>query len=205
MLPILYSFRRCPYAIRARMALFYAGIEVELREVLLRDKPMDMLRVSQKGTVPVLVLPDGNVLDESCVIMHWALDQSDPDQWYFSAKSAELDEIIQNNDSLFKESLDRYKYSDRYPEHTIKYYRAQAEIFLTSLEQKLTATQYLLGPKISLADVAIFPFVRQFSLVDKVWFDASPYPKLRRWLAYFLSVEFFLAVMQKHPVWPHKK
>ena len=102
MLPILYSFRRCPYAIRARMALFYAGIEVELREILLRDKPMDMLRVSQKGTVPVLILPDGNVLDESCVIMHWALDQSDPDQWYFSAKSAELDEIIQNNDGLLK-------------------------------------------------------------------------------------------------------
>lgn len=205
MLPILYSFRRCPYAIRARMALFYAGIEVELREILLRDKPMDMLRVSQKGTVPVLILPDGNVLDESCVIMHWALDQSDPDQWYFSAKSAELDEIIQNNDGLFKESLDHYKYSDRYPEHTMEYYRAQAEIFLISLEQKLTATQYLLGPKISLADVAIFPFVRQFSLVDKAWFDASPYPKLRRWLAYFLSVEFFLAVMQKHPIWPSKK
>ncbi|MFT7267410.1 MAG: glutathione S-transferase [Porticoccus sp.] len=205
MLPILYSFRRCPYAIRARMALFYAGIEVELREVLLRDKPMDMLRVSQKGTVPVLILPDGNVLDESYVIMHWALDQSDPDRWYFSAKSAELDEIIQKNDGLFKESLDRYKYSDRYPEHTMEYYRAQAEIFLTSLEQKLTATQYLLGAKISLADIGIFPFVRQFSLVDKAWFDASPYPKLRRWLTYFLSAEFFLAVMEKHPVWPHKK
>ncbi len=204
MLPILYSFRRCPYAIRARMALFYAGIEVELREILLREKPMDMLRVSQKGTVPVLILPDGNVLDESYVIMRWALNQSDPDHWYFSAKSTELDEVIQKNDGFFKKSLDRYKYSDRYPEHAVEYYRAQAEVFLASLEQKLMATQYLLGAKISLADIAIFPFVRQFSLVDKAWFDGSPYPKLRHWLAYFLSAEIFLAVMEKHPVWLHQ-
>jgi glutathione S-transferase len=201
MLPILYSFRRCPYAIRARMAVHYAGIEVELREVLLKDKPEAMLSVSSKGTVPVLVLPDGQVLDESYDVMCWALNQQDPDYWRSGKLEAELDELIRFNDGEFKTHLDHYKYFDRFPMQPMEYYRSQAENFLAVLEEKLTAQKYLLAEAISLADVAIFPFIRQFAFVDKGWFDNSPYPKLKSWLNSFLNSELFLAVMEKHPVW----
>jgi len=201
MLPVLYSFRRCPYAIRARMALFYAGINVELREILLKNKPAAMLDLSLKGTVPLLISVDGTVLDESYDIMRWALEKNDPDSWYTAAKSSEIDDLIQKNDGLFKDSLDRYKYSDRYPENSMEYYRSQAEIYLIFLEKKLITSNYLLGDVISLADVAIFPFIRQFCLVDKIWFEASPYLNLRRWLNNFLDSKIFSAVMQKEDVW----
>ena len=201
MLPVLYSFRRCPYAIRARMVLFYAGINIELREILLKNKPTAMLDLSSKGTVPLLISLDGTVLDESYDIMRWALKRNDPDSWYTPAKSAEIDDLIKKNDTLFKDSLDRYKYSNRYPENSMEYYRSQAEIYLISLEKKLIASNYLLGDSISLADVAIFPFIRQFSLVDKVWFEASPYLNLRRWLNNFLDSKNFFAVMKKEDIW----
>lgn len=201
MLPILYSFRRCPYAIRARMALYYAGVQVELREILLRDKPASMLAASTKGTVPVLLLPEGVVLDESYEVMRWALEQSDPDQWWDSSLTAEVDALIQQNDGSFKVCLDHYKYADRYPEHAVEYYRSQAEIFLTVLEKKLTAGVYLFGDNVSISDVAIFPFIRQFAFVDKDWFDQAPYPKLQHWLSDFLASEIFSAVMDKHKVW----
>ena len=201
MLPILYSFRRCPYAIRARMALRYAGVQVELREILLREKPPQMLAVSNKGTVPVLVLPDGSVLDESYDVMRWALNHHDPDHWCEAALAAEANALIDQNDHSFKAYLDRYKYADRYPEHPMEYYRSQAEGFLQILEAQLTTTQFLLGEKISIADVAIFPFIRQFAFVDKDWFDCAPYPNLRAWLDNFLESEAFLSVMEKHVVW----
>lgn len=201
MLPILYSFRRCPYAIRARMALHYAGIQVELREILLRDKPASMLAASTKGTVPVLLLPDGVVLDESYEVMRWALEQSDPDQWWDSSSTAEVDALIQQNDGSFKVCLDHYKYADRHPEHTMEHYRSQAEVFLTVLEKQLMAEAYLFGSKVSIADVAIFPFIRQFAFVDKGWFDQAPYPKLQHWLSGFLVSEIFSSVMDKHKVW----
>ncbi|MEH6528879.1 MAG: glutathione S-transferase [Porticoccus sp.] len=207
MLPILYSFRRCPYAIRARMALKYAGVQVELREILLREKPPQMLAVSNKGTVPVLVLPDGSVLDESYDVMRWALDINDPDCWWDSAVASEIDRLIEQNDFSFKPHLDHYKYVDRYsqdpqnPQHTMEYYRTQAEDFLQILEARLTTTRFLLGEKISVADVGIFPFIRQFAFVDKTWFDQAPYPNVQNWLAYFLNSDLFLSVMGKCPVW----
>lgn len=207
MLPILYSFRRCPYAIRARMALKYAGVQVELREILLREKPTSMLAVSVKGTVPVLVLPDGSVFDESYDVMRWALGINDPDYWWDPILASAVDALIEQNDFSFKVHLDHYKYADRYsqdpqnPQHTMEYYRTQAEDFLKVLEARLTTNRFLLGEKISVADVSIFPFIRQFAFVDKNWFDQAPYPNLQNWLAYFLTSDLFLSVMTKYPVW----
>ena len=203
MLPVLYSFRRCPYAIRARLALYASGVTVELREVTLRDKPESMLTASPKGSVPVLVLPDGRVIDESWDIMVWALQQHDPDGWlgknnaYVNAATP----LLIENDTAFKNHLDRYKYPDRYPEHPQTYYRSKAGIFLQQLENQLRAPRFLLGDAISIADVAIFPFIRQFAEVDKNWFAQAPYPFLKRWLEIFSGSEYFAAVMKKYSVW----
>ncbi len=201
MLPILYSFSRCPYAIRSRMALSYAGVQVELREILLRDKPDAMLAASAKGTVPVLVLPDGAVLDESYEVMRWALKNNDPDHWWDPALSSDIDALIEQNDFSFKVHLDHYKYADRYPEQAMEYYRSQAEGFLQNLEDRLSTSRFLIGETLGFADVGIFPFIRQFAFVDKAWFDQAPYPQLQRWLEYFLGSRLFLSVMEKHPVW----
>lgn len=201
MLPILYSFRRCPYAIRARMALHYAGVQIEMREVLLKDKPPSMLAASSKGTVPVLIFPDGQVLDESYDVMRWALEQSDPEHWWVDELETEVEQLIQWNDGEFKSHLDHYKYFERFPEHPMEYYRSQAEEFLMALEQRLSIEKYLLGKTISVADVAIFPFIRQFAFADKNWFDLSPYSNLQSWLTNFLDSDLFVSVMTKHPVW----
>jgi glutathione S-transferase len=197
MIPILYSFRRCPFAIRARMALFYSGINVEIKEVLLKDKPLMMLSLSPKGTVPVLISSDGIVLDESYQIMLWAINISDPDHWYPSCMSKEIDDLVYKNDHEFKSTLDKYKYSDRHPENSKIYYRRQGEYFLIFLEEKLKSNNYLLGDEISLADVAIFPFIRQFAFVDIDWFESSRYLKLRQWLNTILSSKIFNIVMKK--------
>ena len=183
------------------MALQYASVDLELREVLLRDKPVAMLEASAKGTVPVLVLPDGRVIDESYDVMRWALAKSDPDGWWQEDLESEANDLVQQNDFVFKEFLDRYKYADRYPEHQQSYYRKKAESFLQLLEQKLTVGSYLLTGKPTFSDVAIFPFVRQFAFVDKAWFDQAPYPKLQVWLQAFLDSELFLSVMTKFPKW----
>ena len=201
MLPVLYSFRRCPYAIRARMAICYAGVPVELREVLLKDKPPAMLAVSPKGTVPVLVLPDGTVLDESCDVMRWALSIHDPDNWMEPATSREASRLVAENDGPFKAHLDHYKYADRYPGKTPADYRAEGEVFLQTLDGLLQRQAFLLGNKPGFADVAIFPFVRQFCMVDQEWFFSAPYPKLQRWLNGWLASPRFVAVMEKYPVW----
>jgi len=203
MLPIFYTFRRCPYAIRARLALYASGLTIELREVSLRDKPTNMLAASPKGSVPVLVLPDGCVIDESWDIMQWALHQHDPDDWLGKGDSyvEAATPLIVENDTVFKYYLDRYKYADRYPEQSKTHYRSQAEIFLKRLEDRLRATHFLLGNTMSVADVAIFPFIRQFVEVDKDWFMQAPYSSLRRWLDIFLDSERFNAVMGKHSVW----
>jgi len=198
-LPILYSFRRCPYAIRARMALNYSGIAVNLREVTLRNKPQAMLTASPKGTVPVLILTDNTVIDESIDIMRWALALNDPEQWLSQDHEANI--LIATNDFEFKVHLDHYKYADRHPEYSAEHYRAQGESFLQQLEQRLNQTTYLLDEKPLMADIAIVPFIRQFSLVDKPWFDQSPYPKLQQWLAYLLQWNLFTDVMQKYPPW----
>jgi glutathione S-transferase len=203
MYPILYSFRRCPYAMRARLALHVSGVVVEVREVSLRDKPECMLLASPKGSVPVLVLPNGKVIDESWDIMQWALHKHDSDNW-LGKNEVYLDvakPLLYENDSSFKAALDRYKYFERYPEHPQNFYRAQGEVFLQHLESCLRSNKFLLSDTLSIADAAIFPFVRQFAEVDQNWFAQSPYPSLQCWLANFLRSNAYTAVMKKYPVW----
>lgn len=197
--PVLYSFRRCPYAIRARLAIAYSGIPVEIREVHLKHKPGQMLALSPKGTVPVLVLTDGKVIDESLDIMKWALAQHDPDHWLDI--STDSGKLIQWNDGEFKDCLDRYKYADRYPEYPPAHYRNQAEHFLIELETKLSQHTYLMDDKFSLTDAAIFPFIRQFAAVDEKWFISSEYCNLKTWLNGLLNSSLFISVMVKYPVW----
>ncbi len=200
-LPILYSFRRCPYAMRARLAIAYAGVAVELREVELRNKPQAMLLVSPKATVPVLQLKNGRVLDESLDIMLWALQQNDPEHWLKAAGLDHAKALIRGNDEPFKYYLDRYKYADRYPAYSELYYRQQGELFLADLESLLTQRTYLSGDQFSLADAAILPFIRQFCAVEPAWFKDSPYPALRQWLNDFLASSLFKQVMTKYPYW----
>jgi len=199
--PLLYTFRRCPYAIRARMAIFSAAIPVRLEEVSLKDKPQTMLELSSKGTVPVLAI--GNeVIDESLDIMRWALEENDPDDWFASLSKAELadsEQLIHDNDGEFKTWLDRYKYADRHPEHSQEYYRTQCESYLSRLEGILEQQACLIRQEITFADIAIFPFVRQFSMVDKDWFDYAPYPRLNDWLKSLLDLPLFAQVMAKRP------
>jgi glutathione S-transferase len=202
-LPILYSFRRCPYAIRARLAITYAEIPVEIREVQLKQKPEQMLAISPKGTVPILQLPDGKVIDESLDIMRWALAQNDPDNWLATGEDTER--LIQWNDGEFKYYLDRYKYAERYPELPGSYYRSECEKFLAELESKLSQAKYLTGRYFSIADAAIFPFIRQFAAVDGLWFDSSGYQHLNEWLNRLLSSDLFKSVMVKYPAWKIKK
>lgn len=199
--PIFYSFRRCPYAIRARLAIACSGLTVELREILLRDKPLAMLDISPKATVPVLQMLDGTVLDESLDIMLWALKQGDNKYWLGEKYRTVTDSLINHNDGKFKYFLDRYKYADRYPEFPSFYYRQQAEEFLAELEQRLTQSAYLCTEHPTLADMAIFPFIRQFSMVDQQWFDSSPYRALQTWLQQWLKSPLFLSVMYKYQPW----
>ena len=198
-LPVLYSFRRCPYAIRARMAVAAAGIEVTIREVLLKDKPPELIAASAKATVPVLVLPDDNIIDESLEVMSWALAQRDPLGW-LSGEGLSSD-WIQAFDGEFKYWLDRYKYADRHPEHTVDFYRRKAEGCLRKVEDRLTGFFWLGGESPSVTDVALFPFVRQFAGVDPIWWQGAPYPGTRVWLAQWLDSPLFSAVMTKYPRW----
>jgi len=198
-LPVLYSFRRCPYAMRARLAIVQADISVELRELALTSKPQQLLAISPKATVPVLQLPNGAVIEESLEIMQWALKQHDPENWL--AVADEDWRLIAWNDTEFKYYLDRYKYADRYPEFPAPYYRQQGEIFLNGLENRLAYRNYLCGNNFSIADAAIFPFVRQFASVDGAWFAACNYAALKLWLDKLLVSELFNAIMMKYPVW----
>ena len=198
-LPLLYSFRRCPYAMRARMAVFKANISVNLQEVSLKDKPQAMLEASSKGTVPVLCLDD-HVIDESLDIMKWALSINDPDQWLSAYTEAQADEawqLVNCNDNEFKHWLDKYKYSSRFPEYEESYYRDQCDSFLAILETKLSRQAFLFGNSITFADIAIFPFVRQFSMVDQKWFEQCHYPALRIWLNSLLDLPLFKHIMAK--------
>lgn len=185
------------------MAIAYAGIKVELREILLRDKPSSMLAVSSKGTVPVLLLPDQTVIDESLDIMIWCLEKHDPDNWMEGpeARIRQAQALIKSNDGIFKYYLDRYKYSDRFPEHPQQYYRNHAQRFLNTLESNLAASHYLCGQRIALADIAIFPFIRQFTKVDLHWFENSAYQRLNRWLKAFENSALFNDVMKKYKPW----
>lgn len=209
MQPILYSFRRCPYAMRARLALALclpAG-SLELREIILKNKPAHMLDISPKGTVPVLQLVNGNVIEESIEIMHWALAQADlangsqmQSSLYPAHLHSQIDALIARNDGEFKHWLDRYKYADRY-EHTEEYYREQGLVFLTTLNEKLSQSRYLMGDALTLADLAIFPFVRQFAHVDRNFLPTTHYQALQAWLSELLDSEMFTNIMKKYPVW----
>ncbi|MFY0731849.1 glutathione S-transferase [Pseudomonas sp. NFX15] len=195
----LYSFRRCPYAMRARMALRYSGVAVDIVEVSLKAKPAEMLALSGKGTVPVLNA-DGRVIDESLDIMRWALAQNDPQDWLLEgdpAAAAQIPGLIEQNDQVFKVHLNHYKYAERYPEQPIEAYRTEGEVILRKLEALLQGRDYLLADHPSLADVALMPFVRQFAHVDREWLAQTPYRRLQAWLQRFLESELFSAVMKK--------
>lgn len=200
-LHLLYSFRRCPYAIRARMALSYAGISVGIREVKLSNKPMELINASKKATVPVLVLDSGEIIEESIDIMHWALAQSDPEHWLRADLQEKVDDLIYKNDHEFKPLLDSYKYPQSAPVNDPVLYRQQALSFLSALNALLSTSSYFLSDKPSMADVAIFPFVRQFCMVDKDWFMQSSLDKLIAWLTFFLDSPLFMRVMKKYPPW----
>ncbi|OEY67931.1 glutathione S-transferase [Marinobacter sp. X15-166B] len=201
----LYSFRRCPYAMRARLAFVFAGLRVELREVVLKNKPAQMLAISPKGTVPVLELVERDdthraVIEESREILEWALQQRDP-HGLLSTDLAVADALIDRNDNEFKHWLDRYKYADRHPEFPPLAYRQKGEVFLLELERLLASNRYLLGDSISIADIGIMPFVRQFAHVDREVFYRLPYPNLQQWLREWLEHPAFQQVMLKFPPW----
>ena len=198
-LPILYSFRRCPYAMRARMALAASGAEVMLREVLLKDKPAELLAASHKATVPVLVLSNGQVVEESLDVMQWALEYRDPLNW-LEGEALDSD-WISACDGDFKHWLDRYKYAERYPEHAAEDYRQNAEAFIQKLEDQLSVSDWMGGDAANAVDVALFPFMRQFAGVDPSWWQSAPYPSVRRWLENWLNSPLFSAIMAKYPRW----
>lgn len=201
--PILYSFRRCPYAMRARMALHVSGRACRLREIVLRDKPAAMLDASPKGTVPVLILDDGTVIDESRDIMIWALEQADPEGWLHPEQGSheEMTALIDLFDTDFKHHLDRYKYASRYDGAVAETHRTAAAAQLTELDARLSGRPQLFGGQPSLADMALFPFIRQFANTDRAWFDVQPWPHLQAWLAAHLDSLRFREVMQKYAVW----
>ena len=184
---------------RARMALAASGAEVMLREVLLKDKPPELVAASPKATVPVLVLSDGRVIEESIDVMQWALVQSDPLGWL---EGAALDsDWINECDGDFKHWLDRYKYAERYPEHTAEDYRQQAESFIQKLEDQLSVSDWLGGTAANAVDVALFPFIRQFAGVDPSWWQQAPYPHVQQWLENWLNSALFSAIMTKYSRW----
>ena len=197
----LYSFRRCPYAMRARLGLLFAEVQVELREITLKHKPAQMLEISPKGTVPVLQLSNDAVIEESREIMVWALEQQDPQKLLDTKTLHEANILIDKSDHEFKYWLNRYKYADRHLEMTQTEYRQQGEAFLQVLEALLTKNAYLLGSHITIADIAIMPFVRQFAHVDRDVFYNLPYPNLQRWLTGWLEHPLFLQVMTKFEPW----
>lgn len=200
--PILYSFRRCPYAMRARMALLVSGIRCEMREIALSQKPESMLTASPKGTVPVLVLKD-KVLDQSLDIMHWALRQHDPQQWTTHNTPLDADAIawVKQCDEEFKRHLDRYKYPNRYDLPSGIEHRDAGAMYLQQLNARLQTSAHLMGPQWTWVDAAIAPFVRQFARTDRDWFDAQHWTELKTWLENFEQSATYLSAMHKYKVW----
>ena len=201
---ILYSFRRCPYAMRARVALKISGVQYEHREVLLRDKPTEMLALSPKATVPVFKYQDGSVIDESFEIMLWALGQNDPQDW-LAPDLAHMLPLIETITGDFKHHLDRYKYASRYSgtgrESVDLSHREKACAILQDYENILASAPYLMGDAASLADYAIFPFIRQFAAVERDWWAKPQFLHMISWLEGFLASEIFADIMHKHPIW----
>ena len=204
-LPILYSFRRCPYAMRARMALILASKQCELREILLKNKPDHMLEISPKGTVPVLQLPD-KVLDESLDIISWAAVSSLDNVHIFSKTEETLYmELIHLFDTKFKHHLDRYKYSSRYGADPGEH-QEECKIILENLDAKINPSPWVFGPQVSLLDISILPFIRQCKIANPEWFDAQQFKKVIGLLDYFEQDNLFIQAMQKYELWdPIKK
>lgn len=209
-LPILYSLRNCPYAMRARIAIFYAKQPVILRDVVLSNKPKVLLTASPKGTVPVLVFPEAvseskpKVIEESLAVMLWALKENDPDDLLQKSDLNGLTsmlKIIATFDSDFKTCLEAYKCAKRYHENTLIDCRQACEVYIQKLEQALTQHRFLMSSKPSLVDIALLPFIRQFARVERQWYLQSPYPKLRAWLNHYLQSSMFTKVMAKFPLW----
>lgn len=188
---------------RAHMALKYANLEIFLREVELNDLPAEALAVSPHATVPSLVLSNTEYLDESWDIVKWAAQQNDPENWLGQNNEClqDAEMLVETNDYSFKDDLDHYKYADRYPEHPMEYYRQRCEDFLEELEEMLGGNNFLLAERVTIADIAVFPFIRQFAMVDKDWFYKAPYPKLQRWLDYMLDTEWFRDAFKKQEIW----
>lgn len=185
---------------RGRMGIYASGMKVYLREIVLRDKPEHMLEISPKGTVPVLMLQDGKVIDESLDILKYALGKNDP-LGLTNTNGAKADNLIHLNDNTFKYALDRYKYPNRYPDEDCSHMRERGEEFLKTLEALLTNQKFLCGDTVSYADIAIFPFIRQFANVDREWFNALPYPALHQWLKDRLESDLFASIMKKYKPW----
>ncbi len=194
----LYNFRRCPYAMRARMALWKSGIIPTIIEVDLKDRPPALYDLSPKGSVPVLQTADGRVIDESIDIMLWALNQNDPDGWLNAGEGAKtLIDPTTSQVGWFKNALDRYKYGTRYPDEDCSGARDKGEEYLQQLNTRLSGAKYLCADHITYADIAIFPFIRQFANTDRTWFDALPLPKLQAWLDSHLNSPLFKTIMEK--------
>jgi len=203
-LPILYSLRNCPYAMRARMAIFKSGQTVLLRDLVLSNKPEEMMQASPKGTVPVVVLEDGTVIEESLEVMLWVLHESDPNDLLHSYEESALLEmltLINEFDNVFKVRLEQYKCAKRYQEDNIEECRMACQQYLQQLEQRLSKHAFLISDKESLADIALLPFIRQFARVERQWYLQAPYPKVRTWLNNYLQSAMFSKVMAKHPLW----
>jgi glutathione S-transferase len=203
-LPILYSLRNCPYAMRARIAIFKSKQTVLLRDIVLSNKPKEMLTASPKATVPVLVLANGTVVEESLEVMLWALKETDPDDLLHSQNTHRLSDmliLIESFDHDFKVCLEQYKCAKRYKENNIEQCRRQCEKFIQTLENRLNSHSFLMSDKESLADIALLPFIRQFARIERQWYLQSPYPKVRQWLNNYLQSPMFTKVMAKYPLW----
>ncbi len=211
-MPILYSLRNCPYAMRARIGIHKAQLQIDLREVNLKQKPAEMIAASAKGTVPILVLdneqPPPTVIDESLDVMLWALAKNDPDNLLHLLDRSALPKmlvLIRLFDDEFKTCLNAYKAAKRYREDNVTEYRLACEVYIQELESRLAATTarqpFLMSAQESLADIALLPFIRQFAKVERQWYQQSPYPKVRQWLNYYLQSAMFTKVMAKHDLW----
>jgi glutathione S-transferase len=203
-LPVLYSLRNCPYAMRARVAIFKAQQIVILRDIVLSNKPKEMITASSKATVPVLVLANGTVVEESLAIMLWALNETDPDDLLQSQNEHELSvmlNLIKSFDHDFKVCLEQYKCAKRYRESNIIECRVECEQFIQTLESRLNRHSFLISNTESLADIALLPFIRQFARIERQWYLQSPYPKVRQWLNNYLQSPMFTKVMAKYPLW----
>lgn len=200
-LPVLYSLRNCPYAMRARLAIYKSKQVVELRDVVLSNKPPEMIAASAKATVPILVLNLSTVIDESLNIMLWALAESDPDSLLLAENTDAILSLVHLFDSEFKPCLEAYKCAKRYHESNLQECRHACEVYIQDLEKRLSSHYYLIDENESMADIALLPFIRQFAKVERQWYLQSPYPNVKRWLNQYLQSVMFNKVMTKHPLW----